>query len=44
MKLQSVRSYHSKPSRMNYLLTNNPTGELVNYLTRLYKVYKWKNR
>ena len=44
MKLQSFKRGGEKPSRMNYLITNNPTGELVTYLTRVYKVYKWKNR
>ena len=44
MHLQSLKSQGSRPSRMNYLLANNPTGEMVHYLSRLYKVYKWKNK
>ena len=39
------RSYTSeKPSRMNYLLSNNPTGELIHYLSRVCKVYQRKNK
>ena len=31
-------------SRMNYLLSNNPTGELIHYLSRVYKVSRRKRK
>jgi hypothetical protein len=44
MKLQSIKRGGEQPSRMNYLITNNPTGELIHYLSRVYRIQKRKNK
>jgi hypothetical protein len=44
MRLQSFRNTEEPPSKMNYLLAHNSTGELINYLTRVYKVQKRKRK
>lgn len=43
MRLQNLKT-NERPSRMNYLLSNNPTGELISYLSRVCKVMKRKRK
>lgn len=44
MNFKYTTSLSERPSRMNYLLANNPTGELIHYLSRLYKISKRKKK
>ena len=44
MTLRNLKTGNEPVSRMNYLLSHNPTGELIYYLSRLYKVQKRKRK